>query len=147
MQTRNELAEINPATDKIQSRYPLKGSEHPHGFYIDAEHGKAYIACEGNNKLIVFNLRSHVNEAIFPVGDGPDVLAFGRELQLLYVACESGVVSVFKYAADHLLKIGDLDVGPNSHTVSVDPKTHKVYFPLKNVNGAPVLRIMFPAGN
>lgn len=45
VQTRNELVEINPTTDKTQARYSLKGSEHPHGFYIDAEHRKAYIAC------------------------------------------------------------------------------------------------------
>ena len=33
------------------------------------------------------------------------------------------------------------------HTVAVDSKTHKAYFPLKNLNGAPVLRIMVPPQN
>src|SRR6266480_1614917 len=144
VQTRNDFVEINPATNKIQARYPLPGSEHPHGFYIDDEHGKAYIACEGNNKLLVFNMKTHAVAAVFPLGDGPDVLAFDRGLRLLYVACESGVVSVFTYVDDQLRKIGDTDVGPNSHSVSVDQKTHKIYFPLKNVNGTPLLRIMSP---
>jgi DNA-binding beta-propeller fold protein YncE len=144
VQTRNDFVEINPETDKIQARYPLPGAEHPHGFYIDDQHSKAYIACEGNNKLIVFNLKTHAVEATFPLGNGPDVLAFDRELQILYVACESGVVSMFKYLDDQLRKIGDTDVGPNSHSVSVDQKTHKIYFPLKNVNGTPLLRIMSP---
>ncbi|HEY2800666.1 MAG TPA: YncE family protein [Chthoniobacterales bacterium] len=147
VQTGDELVEINPQTGKIQARYPLPGSEHPHGFYIDAEHRKAYIACEGNNKLIVFNLRTHLVEKTFPVGDGPDVLAFDRGLQLLYVACESGVVSVFQYGDNQLRKINDLKVGPNSHSVSVDPTTHKVYFPLKNVKGRPLLRIMAPVAS
>ncbi len=147
VQTRNELVEINPQTDKIQARYPLPGSDHPHGFYIDAAHRKAYIACEGNNKLIVFNMQTHLVEAVFPVGEGPDVLAFDRGLQLLYVACESGVVSAFQYGNNQLRKIGDLEVGPNSHSVSVDPNTHKVYFPLKNVKGRPLLRIMAPAAS
>jgi len=31
---------------------------------------------------------------------------------------------------------------PHAHTVFVDPETHLVYFPLENVNGHPVLRIM-----
>ena len=31
---------------------------------------------------------------------------------------------------------------PHAHTVCVDPDTHLVYFPLQNVNGHPVLRIM-----
>ena len=78
VQTRNELVEINPETDKIQARYHLSGGEHPHGFYIDDQNGKAYIACEGDNKLLVFDMKNHSVENVFPVADGPDVLAFDR---------------------------------------------------------------------
>ena len=146
VQTRNELVEINPETDKIQARYHLKGGEHPHGFYIDDQNGKAYIACEGNNKLLVFDMKNHSVENVFPVADGPDVLAFDRGLHLLYVACESGAVSLFRYSNGKLEKLGDINVGPNSHSVSVNSETHRAYFPLKNVKGSPVLRIT-TAGN
>jgi DNA-binding beta-propeller fold protein YncE len=144
VQTRNQLVAIDPRTDKIIARYDLKKGKHPHGFYIDAPRHRAYVSCQGDDKLIVFDLDSHQEEDVFPVGGGPDVLAFDSELHLLYVACESGRVSMFK--ADHgkLAKLGDADVGPNSHTVAVDSQTHKAYFPLKNVNGKPVLRIMTP---
>jgi DNA-binding beta-propeller fold protein YncE len=145
VQTRNEFVEINPETDKIQARYHLSGGEHPHGFYIDDQNGKAYIACEGDNKLLVFDMKNHSIENVFPVADGPDVLAFDRGLQLLYVACESGAVSLFRYSSGKLEKVGNVNVGPNSHSVSVDSETHRAYFPLKNVNASPVLRIMTPA--
>jgi hypothetical protein len=36
---------------------------------------------------------------------------------------------------------------PHAHSVAVDPATHLVYFPLENVGGQPVLRIMAPAGS
>lgn len=144
VQTRNELVEINPETDKIQARYALPGGEHPHGFYIDDQHGKAYIACEGDNKLLVFDMKNHSVVKVFPVADGPDVLAFDRNLQLLYVACESGSVSLFRYSNGQLEKLSDVNVGTNSHSVSVNSDTHRAYFPLKNVNGSPVLRIMAP---
>jgi DNA-binding beta-propeller fold protein YncE len=145
VQTRNELIEINPETDKIQARYHLSGGEHPHGFYIDDQNGKAYIACEGDNKLLVFDMKNHSVENVFPVADGPDVLAFDRGLQLLYVACESGAVCLFRHSSGKLEKVGNVNVGPNSHSVSVDSETHRAYFPLKNVNGSPILRIMAPA--
>jgi DNA-binding beta-propeller fold protein YncE len=122
----------------------LPGGEHPHGFYIDDQHGKAYIACEGDNKLVVFDMKNHSVENVFAVADGPDVLAFDRGLQLLYVAGESGSVSVFRFSNGKLDKLGDAKVGANSHSVSVDSQTHRAYFPLKNVNGWPVLRIMAP---
>jgi hypothetical protein len=73
------------------------------------------------------------------------VLAYDKELKLLYVACEPGGASIFKWSGDKLKKVADEDIGPNSHTVAVDSKTHKIYFPLKNVNHKPVLRIMRPA--
>jgi DNA-binding beta-propeller fold protein YncE len=147
VQTRNQLVAIDPQTDKIIARYDLKKGKHPHGFYIDAPRNRAYISCQGDDKLIVFSLDSHQEEDVFAVGGGPDVLAFDSELHLLYVACESGGVSIFKAENGKLIKLGDADVGPNSHTVAVDSKTHKAYFALKNFNGAPALRIMVPRQN
>jgi DNA-binding beta-propeller fold protein YncE len=144
VQTRNQLVAINPKTEKIAARYDLKDGKHPHGFYIDDQRNKAYIACQDDAKLIVFNLKTHRQEDVFSIGKSPDVLAFDRSLNRLYVACESGVVSIFKVRDGKLMKEGDMEVGPNCHTVAVDSKTHKVYFPLKNLNGAPVLRIMIP---
>lgn len=145
VQTRNQMVAIDPKTDKIIARYDVKGGKHPHGFYICAEANCAFISCQDDNKLVVFNLGSHKEEEVFDVGSDPDVLAFDKELKLLYVACEGGSASIFKWRGDKLTKEGDESVGPNSHTVAVDSKTHKSYFPLKNVNGKPVLRIMRPA--
>jgi len=148
VQTENELVEIDPETDKIEALYPLPGSRHPHGLYIDAENARAYIACEGNSKLLTFDLKSHQVKQSFAVGDDPDVLAFDPGGKILYVACESGSVSIFKVVTpDALQSLGTFDIGPNSHSVSVDPKTHRVFFPLKNVNGHPVLRIMSPVSH
>jgi len=141
VQTKNQFVAIDPEKKVIIARYNLKGGKHPHGFYIDDQYNKAYIACQEDAKLIVFDLATHEEKEVFPVGDDPDVLAYDRKLNVLYVACESGVVSIFK-CGDKLTKQADQNVGPNCHTVSVDSQTHKVYFPLKNVNGSPLLRIM-----
>ena len=41
-----------------------------------------------------------------------------------------------------MTEVGRGFVGPNAHTVAVDPATHRVYFPLADVGGRPVLRVM-----
>ena len=41
----------------------------------------------------------------------------------------------------HWLRLSQGDVG-HAHTVSVDPRTHLAYFPLQDVEGHPLLRIM-----
>jgi len=72
-----------------------------------------------------------------------DVLAFDSGLQRLYAASESGMVVAFALAADHSIsEVGRGFLGPNAHTVAVDPATHRVYFPLTTLSGRPVLRVM-----
>lgn len=147
VQTRDELVVIDPQSNQIVERYTLEGGQHPHGLLIDDIHGKAYIACEGNSRLLVFDLDTRQVVAHFPTGLVPDVLAFDRGLNLLYVAAELGPVSIFRYdeAQGMLVKEGQISVGSNAHSVSVDSATHKVYFPLQSVNGVPTLRIMVPS--
>jgi YVTN family beta-propeller protein len=141
VQTRNQLVEIDPASDKIIARYDLPGAKGNHGLLIDSEHRLAFVACEGNDTLIAFDLRTMRPLASFPVGSGPDVIAYDPAFKYLYVASEAGPVSVFLVATGSVTKLGDEFIGPNAHVVAVDPATHRVYFPLKNLNGHTAMRI------
>ena len=144
VQTLNQLVEIDPHSDTIIARYSLPGADHNHGLLIEPTERLGIIACEGNNKLLVVDMQSMRATASESLGDGPDVLAFDDVLHLLYVASESGVVSMFEEQEKHLTKIGQGFLARKAHSVAVDPQTHRVYFPLQNVNGRPVLRVMEP---
>ncbi len=140
-----ELAVIDPGSAKIVKRYPLPGVKEPHGVALDVNGRLAFGAGQGNHTLAVFDLASAKVLATHPVGEDPDVLAFDPGLRLLYVSSESGTVSVFREHGKNLVSEGEI-VMPHAHTVCVDAKTHLVYFPLENVDGHPILRIMEPAG-
>ena len=140
---KNQLVAIDPASAKITGRYDLPGIENPHGISIDASANIAFVAGEGNAKLALVDLGTMKVLGTYPVGDDPDVLAFDPGLKLLYVSAESGDVRIFREQRKQLVQLGSL-VMPHAHTVSVDPNTHLVYFPLQNLNGKPVLRIMQP---
>lgn len=137
IQTRNELVAIDPATDRVVARYTVP-CEHPHGFLIDEPRRLAFVSCEGDARLLVVDLRTMRTIATHHVGDDPDVLAFDPGLGRLYVACESGVVSVFDERDRVLIAVGDYRA-PHAHSVAVDPATHRVYLPLDNVGGRPAL--------
>jgi len=141
---KDELVMIDPASEAIIGRYPLPGIEGPHGVALDVSARLAFVAGEGNNKLAVFDLSSMRVLGTYAVGRGPDVLAFDPGVKMLYVAAESGQVAVFQENGNALVLKGTIKL-PHAHTVSVDPQTHLVYFPLQNLNGHPVLRIMTPA--
>ena len=141
---KNELVSIDPSTAKIIGRYPVSGIEHPHGVSLDARQRLAFVAGEENHKLAVVDLTNMKVLATYPVGEDPDVLAFDPGLKLLYVSAESGHVTVFREQGKTLVSKGEFFM-PHAHTVCVDPDTHLVYFPLQDVDGHPVLRIMEPA--
>jgi len=140
----NELVAIDPATARIIGHYQVTGVEHPHGIALDVAGRLAFVAGEENHVLAVLDLTTRKVIATHPVGDDPDVLAFDSGLKRLYVSAESGNVSVFRESGKTLIKMGDLSM-PHAHTVCVDPKTHLVYFPLENIAGHPILRIMEPS--
>lgn len=140
---KNEVAVIDPASAKIIGRYPTTGIEHPHGIALDLAARLAFVAGEGNSKIAVLDLTNMQVSAVYPVGKGPDVLAFDPDLKLLYVAAESGHVTVLREEGKALVSQGTFFMS-HAHTVSVDPQTHFVYFPLQNEGGHPVLRIMAP---
>src|SRR5436853_3843470 len=145
VQTANQLAIIDPATSTIVRRITLdKAVRHPHGVYIEAPNRLAFIAGEESGTLGVVDLRTLQLRQVLPIGSDPDVLAFDPLLRRLYVAAESGVVAVFEERDGCLAQLGWYRA-PKAHSVAVDPATHRVYLPLADVSGHPVLRVLVPS--
>jgi YVTN family beta-propeller protein len=140
----NQLAEIDPTKDQLVARYAIAGCSEPHGLLIDSEHRLAFVACEDNAKLAVFDLEAKKVAAIHAVGADPDVLAFDKGFGRLYVSAESGIITIFDERGRNLEKVGEGFFAPNAHSVAVDSGSHRVYFPLQNVGGKPILRIAMP---
>ncbi len=144
VQTVGELVAINPWTLRIVARYKLPGCQGPHGFYIDAQDGYAFVTGEDNATYVVFDLAKKRIIARGTVGAGPDVLAFDSGSRDLYVASESGIVSAFHLGRRVVTEIGKVYFAAHAHSVSVDEATRLVFFPLQDIGGRPVLRVMEP---
>lgn len=144
VETRDELAEIDPTTLAIVRRYPLPGCIRGHGVAIDSARRVVYVTCELNSAIVRVNLRTGGVDARSTVGLWPDVLALDAATSRLYVASESGVVTVFDTSDGGLRKIAQAYLGPNAHIVGVDERAHRLYFPLRDLDGRPVLRIAIP---
>lgn len=143
-QTTNELVAIDPVSEKVVQRYSLPGSEHPHGFTIDQPGRLLFMSAEGNAKLLVIDMTNMKVIGTHIVGESPDVLAWDRVWRRLYVASEGGVLSVFWADGMTLRPAGEYRA-PHAHTVGIDTRTHRIYLPLQDVGGRPVLRILEPA--
>jgi YVTN family beta-propeller protein len=143
LQDKNTLAVIDPATDKVVARYPVQGCRGNHGMALDPEHRRAFLSCEGNEVLTVFNLDTHQAIAHLPMAKGADVVQFDPGLGRVYVACSSGAISVFQEDdPDHFRKLEDFPVEPKVHSLAVDVQTHRVYAPEEQTHGQPVARMV-----
>jgi DNA-binding beta-propeller fold protein YncE len=144
VQTKNQMVAIDPVSERIVQRYDLPGSDHPHGFTLDEEGRLAFISCEGNAALLVVDLHTMKVIQTLKVAYGPDVLAWDAAWRRLYVSAESGVLAAYWLDERTLRPAGEVRA-PHAHTVAVDPRTHRVYLPLENIDGRPLLRIFAPS--
>ncbi len=143
LQDQNIFAVIDPLTDKVVGRYPVGRCKGNHGMVLDPQHHRAFLACEENNLMAVFDLDKHAAIAFLPVADGPDVIKFDLGLGRIYVACYSGAISVFHQDdPDHYRKLEDFRVQHAVHSLAVDSKTHRVYTPEQEEDGKPVARMV-----
>jgi YVTN family beta-propeller protein len=144
VRTPDALAAIDPLTRAVTTKTALPGCDGAHGLYIDPASQRAFVACENNARLVTVDLQRHAEIGRANIGTGPDVLAFDVALQRLYIASESGTVTAFNTSTKLPRKLGQSHLADAAHTVAVDQTTHRVYFPLQNIKGRPVLRVSTP---
>ena len=143
LQDQNIFAVIDPATDSVIGRHPVGRCRGNHGMALDPEHHRAFLACEQNNLLAVFDLDKNESIAYLPMAEGGDVVKFDPGLSRVYVACYSGAISVFEQKDPaHYSKLGDVRVAHAVHSLAVDPATHRVYAPEQEESGVPVARLI-----
>ena len=141
----DQLVAVEPTTAKIAATLALRGCVGAHGLRIHPDGQSALIACEGNDMLARVDLGGAHAVATAKTGSGPDVLAIDPGLGWLYVAAESGDLTVFDLNKPGVTLVGHDHPGDHTHTVAVDPATHRVFFPIMvGPKGTPVLRIMQP---
>jgi DNA-binding beta-propeller fold protein YncE len=143
VQTRDEIAVIDPHTRAIIDRVPVPDCDHDHGLLV--ADGRAFVACDGNNALVTLALPGLTRLGRLDVGDGPDVLAVDPARRLLYVAAESGDLTTVDLRPAAGRVTGRAHLADNAHVVAVDPATGRGYFPVPDTGaGHPGLLITTP---
>lgn len=141
VQGRNDLAVIDPVSFAVTQRIPTPGCEHPHGQALDATDQVMFIGCEANATMVTVDLANRNVIDHHGVGETPDVLAYDPGSNRVYVAAESGWVSIFDHDHGHLTVRASAHLADGAHSLALDPTTHHSYIPIpKDHNGLPVLR-------
>ncbi|PBA08518.1 YncE family protein [Mycobacterium avium] len=140
VQGRGDLAVIDPVSFAVTERIPTAGCDHPHGLALDTVDQVMFLGCEGNATMVSVDLPGRTVIDHQSVGEAPDVLAYDEGAHRVYVAAESGWVSVFDHSGGHLTPRGSAHLADGAHSLALDPATHHSYFPIPSgTGGGPVL--------
>jgi DNA-binding beta-propeller fold protein YncE len=142
LQSQNQLAVINPNTRTVIRRVPLPGCDDDHGLALDSPARLAFVACDVNSVVLTVDMTTWRVTGTANVGVEPDVLAFDGQAGRVYVASESGQVTVFQVRDRRMQVVYSSYLGDDAHAVAVDPATGRSYFPvLKASGGHPALLV------
>jgi DNA-binding beta-propeller fold protein YncE len=137
---RGDLAVIDPVSFAVTDRIPTPGCDHPHGQTLDTAAQVMFVGCEANARMVSVDLAGRTVIDHQSVGESPDVLVYDEGADRVYVAAESGWVSVFDHRRGHLTPLGSAHLAEGAHSLALDPATHHSYFPIPTgTGGGPVL--------
>ena len=144
VESRDELAIIDPVARQISARVPLAGCKANHSLLIDDAARLLIVGCSGNGRLLVLDA-----DTLTPVGhvDGAghiDVLALDPGTQQVYATAEDGVVTALQLRGNAQPRMIGRQRLVRAHTIAIDPRTHLIYLPLGRASGRSVLRILRP---
>jgi YVTN family beta-propeller protein len=143
LQDINRFAVIDPNDDRVVSQYAVGHCRGNHGMALDTERHRAFLVCEENNLLAVFDLEKHEVIQDLAIPGGGDVVKYDPGLRRIYVACYSGAISVIQMDdPNHFRKLADVPAPRKVHSLAVDAETHRVYAPLQEDDGAPASRLV-----
>jgi DNA-binding beta-propeller fold protein YncE len=145
VETRDELAVVDPVARTVVQRVPVPGCKANHSLLVDDPAHVLLVGCSGNGELVVLDDRTFRPLGSVGHAGHVDVLALDPASQRAYASAEDGIVTVLRLrrgAAPRLL--GQQRLAARAHSVAVDPSTHLVYFPLGRSRGASVMRVMRP---
>src|SRR5437879_11998368 len=143
LQDENIFAVIDPATDEVVGRYPVGRCKGNHGMTLGPDHHRAFLSCEGNDLMTVFDLDTREPIAFLSLAGGTDVINFDIGLRRFYVACTVRAMCVFQMDdPDHYRKLEDFPVQKKVHSLAVDPETHRLYAPEQEADGKAVARMV-----
>lgn len=137
----DQMAVIDPGTETVAARYPLGRCKGNDGLALDAGRRLAFLSCEQDNLLTVFDLRTSQPAIYLPTAAGGAGVALDPKLSRIYVACASGVISVYEETGSRCRRMGDISATHSVHSLAVDPATRRIYVPEQEEDGVPVAQL------
>ena len=127
LEDKSEVVAIDTKTHEVVNRWPIAPGAEASGMAFDEAHHRLFLGC-GNKLMVMMDSTTGKVAGSVPIGDGVDANAFDPETQLAFASCGDGTVTIaHEDAPDKLTVVQTLKTERGSKTMTIDPKTHKIY--------------------
>ncbi len=128
LEDKNEVVAIDTKTHKVVNRWPIAPGEEASGMAIDVANHRLFLGCGGSKTMVMMDSTSGKVITSVPIGQGVDANAFDPGTGFAFASCGDGTVTIaHEDSPDKLTVVQTLETQRGSRTMTLDPKTHKIY--------------------
>lgn len=124
----SELLRVDAKTMTVEKRFSLAPGEEPSGLAIDAVHKRLFAVC-ANQKVVVVDAESGKVLASPTIGKGVDGASFDAVGGFALASNGEGTLSVVSTKSDTFEVVQTLATAPRARTLTIDPKSRRIYLP------------------
>ena len=123
----NEIVAIDSGTRAVVAKWPITPGEGASGLAIDLDHHRLFTKA-GNRLLVSLDSATGKVLSTLPIASGVDAAAYDPATGPVFASSSDSTLTVAKAdAAGKLTLVQALATPPRSRTMTLDPKTHKIY--------------------
>lgn len=129
IESKNELAALDPRQHKLLAHWPLPGCDGPTGLALDAAHHRSFSVC-ANAKMTILDTTTGKAVATLPIGARADGAAFDPQRQDAYSANGDGTLTVVHETdPGHFAVSQTVTTAVDARTIALNVAAHKIYLP------------------
>jgi YVTN family beta-propeller protein len=139
VEDKNELVRIDSRKNAVTAHWPVKPCEEPSGLGFDPKTRRLFVGC-GNKLLTVVNADTGAVVTSLPIGPGVDGTDFDPGTKTVFASCggDGGTLAVIKQeSADKYSVAANVPTQTRAKTLTVDPKTHRVFLSAASFTAPP----------
>jgi DNA-binding beta-propeller fold protein YncE len=123
----NEIVAIDTATHAVVAKWPIAPGEEASGLAIDLANHRLFTVA-GNKLLVALDSTTGKVLSTLPIGTGVDAAAYDPATGYIFASSSDSTLTVAKAdAAGKLSVVQTLSTPARSRTMTLDPKTHRIY--------------------
>jgi YVTN family beta-propeller protein len=140
----SQLVAIDTAKHAVAAAWPIAPGTEASGLAFDPEGRRLFVGCS-NDLMLMLDAASGKVLSSVPIGPGVDANAYDPGTGLAFASSSDGTLTVARpEGRDKLSVVQTLTTPKRSRTMTLDPKTHRLYVaaadfatPTTGPNGAP----------